>query len=77
MLYTIIIGFLAGLVAKMLYPGKQGGGIIVTILLGIAGSWVGSFLSGILGMGRSVGFVGSVIGAMIVLWLYNKLNKSA
>lgn len=77
MLYTIIIGFLAGLVAKMLYPGKQGGGIIVTILLGIAGSWVGSFLSGILGMGRSVGFIGSVIGAMIVLWLYNKLNKSA
>ncbi|MBK6496047.1 MAG: GlsB/YeaQ/YmgE family stress response membrane protein [Gemmatimonadetes bacterium] len=77
MLYTIIIGFLAGLVAKMLYPGKQGGGIIVTILLGIAGSWVGSFLSGMLGMGRSVGFVGSVIGAMIVLWLYNKLNKSA
>ena len=77
MLYTIVIGFLAGLVAKMLYPGKQGGGIIITILLGIAGSWVGSFLSGMLGMGRSVGFIGSVIGAMIVLWLYNKLNKSA
>lgn len=76
MLYTIIIGFLAGLVAKMLYPGKQGGGIIVTILLGIAGSWVGSFLLGMLGMGRSVGFIGSVVGAMIVLWLYNKLNKS-
>jgi uncharacterized membrane protein YeaQ/YmgE (transglycosylase-associated protein family) len=76
MLYTIIIGFLAGLVAKMLYPGKQGGGIIVTILLGIAGSWVGSFLLGVLGMGRSVGFVGSVVGAMIVLWLYSKLNKS-
>lgn len=76
MLYTIIIGFLAGLVAKMLYPGKQGGGIIVTILLGVAGSWVGSFLSGMLGMGRSVGFIGSVIGAMIVLWLFNKLNKS-
>ena len=77
MLYTIIIGFLAGLVAKMLYPGKQGGGIIITILLGIAGSWVGSFLSGLLGMGRSVGFIGSVIGAMIVLWLYNKFGKSA
>ena len=77
MLYTIIIGFLAGLVAKMLYPGKQGGGIIITILLGIAGSWVGSFLSSLLGMGRSVGFIGSVIGAMIVLWLYNKFGKSA
>jgi uncharacterized membrane protein YeaQ/YmgE (transglycosylase-associated protein family) len=72
MLYTILIGFLAGLVAKMLYPGKQGGGIIMTILLGIAGSWVGSFLSGLLGMGRGVGFIGSVIGAMIVLWLYEK-----
>ena len=76
MLYTIIIGFLAGLVAKMLYAGKQDGGIIVTILLGVAGSWVGSFLSGMLVMGRSVGFIVSVIGAMIVLWLYNKLNKS-
>lgn len=76
MLYTILIGFLAGLVAKMLYPGKQGGGIIVTILLGIAGSIVGSFLSKMLGMGGSVGFIGSVIGAMIVLWLYNKFNKS-
>ena len=76
MLYTILIGFLVGLVAKMLYPGKQGGGIIVTILLGIAGSWVSSLLLGLLGMGRSVGFIGSVIGAMIVLWLYNKLNKS-
>jgi uncharacterized membrane protein YeaQ/YmgE (transglycosylase-associated protein family) len=76
MLYTILIGFLAGLVAKMLYPGKQGGGIIVTILLGIAGSWVGSILLGFLGMGRNVGFIGSVVGAMIVLWLYNKLNKS-
>ncbi len=72
MLYTILIGFLAGLVAKMLYPGKQGGGIIMTILLGIAGSFVGSLLSGMLGMGRGVGFIGSVIGAIIVLWLYEK-----
>jgi uncharacterized membrane protein YeaQ/YmgE (transglycosylase-associated protein family) len=72
MLYTILIGFLAGLVAKMLYPGNQGGGIIMTILLGIAGSWVGGFLSAMLGMGRGVGFIGSVIGAMIVLWLFEK-----
>lgn len=77
MIYTILIGFLAGLVAKMLYPGKQGGGIIVTILLGIVGSFVGSFLSGLLGMGGNVGFIGSVIGAMIVLWAYNKFAKSA
>lgn len=76
MLYTIVIGFLIGLVAKVLYPGKQGGGIIMTILLGIAGSWVGSMLFGLFGMGRGVGFVGSVIGAMIVLWGYEKLNKS-
>ncbi len=74
MLWTILIGFLVGLVAKVLYPGKQGGGIIMTILLGIAGSWVGSMLFGLLGMGRGVGFVGSVIGAMIVLWGYDKLK---
>lgn len=77
MIYTIVIGFVAGLVAKMIYPGKQGGGIIMTILLGVAGSWVGSFLSGLLGMGGSVGLIGSVIGAMIVLWAYNKFAKSA
>lgn len=71
MLYTIIIGFLAGLIAKMIYPGKQGGGILVTILLGVAGSWVGSFL-----VGGRVHLLGSVVGALIVLWIYNKLNKS-
>ena len=49
MLYTILIGFLAGAVAKMLTPGKDPGGWIITILLGIAGSYVGTFL------GRSIG----------------------
>lgn len=77
MIYTIVIGFVAGLVAKMIYPGKQGGGIIMTIVLGVAGSWVGSFLSGLMGMGGKVGLVGSVVGAMIVLWAYNKFAKSA
>lgn len=77
MIYTIVIGFVAGLVAKMIYPGKQGGGIIMTIVLGVAGSLVGSFLSGLLGMGGNVGLVGSVVGAIIVLWAYNKFAKSA
>jgi uncharacterized membrane protein YeaQ/YmgE (transglycosylase-associated protein family) len=54
-------------------PGKDPGGIIVTMLLGIAGSFVGTFIGRALGLyrdGGSAGFIVSVIGALILLWLY-------
>ena len=76
-LWMIIIGLVAGAIAKLLMPGKDPGGIIVTILLGIAGSLVGGFLARMLGMGDggAAGLIGSVIGAMILLFLYRLATR--
>ncbi|MGB0132603.1 GlsB/YeaQ/YmgE family stress response membrane protein [Dokdonella sp.] len=72
-LMTIIIGFLVGIVAKFLKPGKDPGGFIITILLGIAGSFIATFIGKTLGWyqpGQTAGFIGSVIGAIILLVIY-------
>lgn len=74
-IWTIIIGFVIGIVAKFLMPGKDPGGFIITTLLGIAGSFVGAFLARALNLGTSVGFIGSVIGAMILLAIYRAMNR--
>lgn len=76
LIYVIVIGFLVGLIAKALMPGKDPGGFVITTLLGIGGSWVGGFLAGMLGMNPSVGLIGSVIGAMVILWAYRTFAKS-
>lgn len=73
LLWAAIIGLIAGAVAKFLMPGKDPGGMIVTILLGIAGSVAATFLGrliGLYGEGDSAGFIMSVAGAMLLLWLY-------
>jgi uncharacterized membrane protein YeaQ/YmgE (transglycosylase-associated protein family) len=72
LLATMLIGLFVGVVAKLLMPGRDPGGFIVTILLGIAGSWVGAWLFGLLGWGS--GFIGSVIGAMLLLFAYRQLK---
>ena len=64
----IIVGLIAGALAKLIMPGRDPGGIIVTILLGIAGSLVGGFLFG--GGDGRVGIIGSIVGAMLMLLLY-------
>ena len=72
-LWTIIIGLIVGALAKLVMPGKDPGGIIVTILLGIVGAFVGTFIGRALGMygsGQSAGWIMSVIGAVIVLAIY-------
>ena len=72
-LYMIILGLIAGAIAKLIMPGRDPGGIIVTILLGIAGSLLGGFLANSMGLGggeRYAGLIGSVIGAIILLALY-------
>jgi uncharacterized membrane protein YeaQ/YmgE (transglycosylase-associated protein family) len=77
-LYTILIGLLAGIVAKFLTPGKDPGGWIITILLGIAGSYVGAFLGRTLGLyqeGQTAGFIASVVGAIILLLVYRLFTK--
>jgi uncharacterized membrane protein YeaQ/YmgE (transglycosylase-associated protein family) len=71
---TIIFGLIVGIVAKLLMPGKDPGGFIVTALIGIAGSLIGGFLGRALGLyreGDSAGFIMSVIGAMVLLFIYH------
>jgi uncharacterized membrane protein YeaQ/YmgE (transglycosylase-associated protein family) len=75
LIWTILIGFLVGLVAKAIMPGREGGGFIATTLLGIAGSWFGSVLSGLLGFSGRVGFIGSVIGAVLLLAIFGWFRK--
>ncbi|MDG2677581.1 GlsB/YeaQ/YmgE family stress response membrane protein [Vibrio parahaemolyticus] len=76
----IILGLIAGALAKWLMPGKGGGGWIATMLLGIAGAFVGGFLGGILGFGGATGVnIGSIItatlGAFILLFVYNRFLR--
>ncbi len=75
---TLLIGFLAGGVAKLLMPGKDPGGLIITTLLGIDGSIVARYLGMALGLYNSTdsaGFIASVIGAVILLAVYRLIVK--
>jgi len=77
-LTTLIIGLLVGAVAKLLMPGKDPGGWIVTILLGIAGALLAGYLGQAVGWyqpGQSAGFIASVVGAIVLLLLYRLLFK--
>jgi uncharacterized membrane protein YeaQ/YmgE (transglycosylase-associated protein family) len=75
----IIFGLIAGIVAKLLMPGRDPGGFIVTILLGIAGSLLGGFAARLLNLGEGgmMGFVLAVIGAMLLLGLYRMFKGTA
>ena len=74
----IIFGLLVGVVAKFLMPGRDPGGMIITILLGIAGSFLAHYIGSAAGWyseGEAVGFIASVIGAIILLLLYRMLFR--
>ena len=74
--WTLIIGLVIGAVAKLLMPGKDPGGCIITILLGIAGAFVAGYIGRVAGWyepGQPAGFIASVIGAMILLLLYRMI----
>jgi uncharacterized membrane protein YeaQ/YmgE (transglycosylase-associated protein family) len=77
LIWAIIIGFIVGLVAKLLTPGRDPGGFIITALLGIVGAvvatWIGQAM-GIYAAGQSAGFIGAVIGAIIVLAIYHLIR---
>jgi uncharacterized membrane protein YeaQ/YmgE (transglycosylase-associated protein family) len=77
-LWILLIGLVIGAIAKLLMPGRDPGGCIVTMLLGIAGALVASYLGQALGWyqpGQPAGFIGSVIGAMLLLLLYRFLFR--
>jgi uncharacterized membrane protein YeaQ/YmgE (transglycosylase-associated protein family) len=72
-LYTLLVGLVIGAVAKLLMPGKDPGGCIITTLIGIAGSAIGAYLGQLLGLyqvGEPAGFIGAVLGAMLLLFIY-------
>lgn len=77
-LATIVVGFLAGVLAKWLHPGKDSMGFILTTLLGIAGSIVASYLGQALHWyraGEPASFIGSVLGAVLILVLYGQIAR--
>jgi len=76
----IVMGLIVGLLAKFIMPGKDPGGLIVTILIGIGGAFVGGFIGSFLGLGTVTGFnVGSILlaigGALLLLVLYRGIKK--
>jgi uncharacterized membrane protein YeaQ/YmgE (transglycosylase-associated protein family) len=76
-IWTIIIGFLIGLVARFIMPGKDNAGFILTTILGILGAVIGSYLGQALGfytVGEPAGFIMSVIGALILLFVVGKIR---
>ncbi len=69
----ILFGLVVGIIAKLLMPGRDPGGFIVTILLGIAGALVGGFIGramGFYGQGQSAGWLMSILGAIVLLFIY-------
>ena len=76
LLITLVVGLIVGAIAKFLMPGKDPGGWIMTVVLGIAGSFAGNFIAGALGMAAPVGWIGSILGAMLLLFIYRLLKRS-
>ncbi|WP_151709594.1 GlsB/YeaQ/YmgE family stress response membrane protein [Acinetobacter brisouii] len=80
LIVVIIIGFIAGLIARALHPGDDKAGFIVTTLLGIAGSFVATYGGRMLGLysaNSSAGFIASVIGAVVILAIYNFIRRNS
>ena len=78
LIWTLIIGLLAGAVAKLLMPGRDPGGFIITMLLGVAGAFVATWLGQAIGWyeaGEGAGFIGAVVGAVIILIIYRVAIK--
>lgn len=76
--WTILVGFVVGLVARAVMPGEQKMGFILTTALGIAGALVAGYLGQAIGWyqaGQGAGFIGSVVGALILLFGYGLLTK--
>jgi uncharacterized membrane protein YeaQ/YmgE (transglycosylase-associated protein family) len=77
-LSTILVGLIVGAIAKLLMPGKDPGGFIITILLGIAGAFIATYIGQAIGWykaGEPAGWIMSVIGAIILLLLYRLMFK--
>ncbi len=72
-IWTILIGFVVGIIAKFLMPGRDPAGFFITAIIGIVGSIIATYLGRFMGLyqpGESAGFIAAVIGAIILLFLY-------
>jgi uncharacterized membrane protein YeaQ/YmgE (transglycosylase-associated protein family) len=77
-IWTLIIGLVAGALAKFLMPGRDPGGFIITMLLGVAGAFIATWLGQAVGWyqaGEGAGFIGAVVGAVILLVIYRMVMK--
>ena len=76
---TIVVGFIVGVIAKLIMPGKENMGFIMTTLLGIAGSLAATYIGQAIGWyqaGQGAGWIGSIVGAFVVLWIYLKIKSN-
>jgi uncharacterized membrane protein YeaQ/YmgE (transglycosylase-associated protein family) len=77
--WMAIVGFVVGLIARALLPGTQKLGLILTAVLGIAGSFIAGFVGQALGWyeaGEGAGFIGSIVGAIVLLFIWSKVQGS-
>jgi uncharacterized membrane protein YeaQ/YmgE (transglycosylase-associated protein family) len=80
LIWEILIGLVVGALAKLFMPGKDPGGILVTIIIGIAGSIGATYLGQLIGwyqQGQSAGFIMSILGAVLILWIYRMIKRKA
>jgi uncharacterized membrane protein YeaQ/YmgE (transglycosylase-associated protein family) len=76
-IWTILVGLVAGVIAKWIHPGKEDMGLIMTSLLGIGGAMFAGFVGQFLGWyqaGQGAGFIASVLGAVALLWIFTRLR---
>jgi uncharacterized membrane protein YeaQ/YmgE (transglycosylase-associated protein family) len=80
LIWIILIGFVVGLLAKMLTPGRDPSGFFITAVIGIAGSMLATFGGQALGLyraGEPAGFIGSVVGAVVLLAIYHLIRRNS
>ena len=80
LLWEGLIGLIVGAIAKLIMPGKDPGGIFITMAIGIAGSIGATFLGQLIGwykQGQSAGFMMSILGAVLILWIYRLIKARA
>ncbi len=75
---TVIVGFVVGVIARFIMPGKENLGFIMTVLLGIVGAVLATYAGQMIGWyqaGQGAGWIGSIVGAFVLLWVYLKIKS--